>query len=149
MLDLTLTGTRYSVTFQMMAHESTHYSRGDHYAGDGEYTVRHGKGEVTIRDHDGQCLAVCGLAYSHTDAHGRLRGVNDEIFRKCIEVEGLLPEMKEKYADWLGEQWIDRFRSHRGLGMPCFALEPPDPQTLIQNGFILDPSGQASLPLPG
>lgn len=147
MLNLTLTGMKYSVTVQMTVHETRHYSRGDHYSGDGEYTAQHGEGEVTVRDRDGQCLAVCGLGYAQTNKFGHLRGVNDEAFRQCIEVDDLLPEMREAYADWLAEQWIDRFRSHRGIGIPRCSLELPDQQELIRNGFVLDQSGQASLPL--
>ena len=63
MYEHTLTGNVYTVHVRMEVKSYTSYSRGDHYAGDGEYTVSYGTGEVTIRDRTGQTIAVCGLGY--------------------------------------------------------------------------------------
>lgn len=147
MFTIILIGERYGVTFEMSVEKSEHSSRGDHYAGDGTYTVRYGSGAVTVRDIQGQCIAACQLRYPDTGQNGHLRAVNDEAFRQCIEVDGLLREQRAAYADWLAERWIERFRSHRGSGMPGFPLEPPDREEFIRNGFVLDASGQASFPL--
>jgi len=127
----------------------TSYSRGDHYAGDGEYTVSYGTGEATIRDRAGQTIAVCGLGYDCVDPRGGwLREVSDAVFKRCVEVDGLLPDRQKAYADWLAEKWIECFRKpSQGGGMPRAALAEPDRAELIQLGFVLDPNGQSSLPL--
>ena len=149
MYEHTLTGNVYTVHVRMTVDSYKEYSRGDHYAGDGEYTVSYGTGEVTVRDRTGQTIAVCGLGYSRTDPRGGwLREVSDAVFKRCVEVERLLPDRQKAYADWLAEKWIECFRKpSQGGGMPRVALAEPDRAELIQLGFVLDPNGQSSLPL--
>src|SRR3989344_5113939 len=139
MYEHTLTGNVYTVHVRMMVRSYTSSSRGDHYGGDGEYTVSYGTGEVTIRDRAGQTIAVCGLGYSQTDPHsGWLREVSDAVFKRCVEVEELLPDRQKAYVDWLAKKWIKCFRKpdQRG-GMPRVALAEPDRAEFIQLGFIL------------
>jgi hypothetical protein len=107
MYEHTLTGNVYTVHVRMTVDSYKDYSRGDHYAGGGEYTVSYGTGEATIRDRTGQAIAVCGLGYGCTDPRGGwLREVSDAVFKRCVEVDGLLSDRQRAYADWLAERWI-------------------------------------------
>ena len=148
MYEHTLTGNVYAVHVRMEIRSYKEYSRGDHYAGDGEYTVSYGTGEATIRDRTGQTIAVCGLGYDCTDSCGGwLREVSDAVFKRCVEIAGLLPDRQKAYADWLAEKWIECFRNPSQGGVPRTVLTEPDRTELIQLGFVLDPNGQSSLPL--
>jgi hypothetical protein len=148
MYEHTLTGNVYTVHVRMTVDSYKDYSRGDHYAGGGEYTVSYGTGEATIRDPTGQTIAVCGLDYSRTDPRGGwLREVSDAVFKRCVEVEGLLSDRQKAYVDWLAERWIECFRKSDQGGMPRLDLVEPDRAELIELGFVLDPNGQSSLPL--
>lgn len=148
MYERTLTGNLYVVHVRIREESHKEYSRGDHYGGDGEYTVSYGKGEATVCNHTGQTVAVCGLSYGCTDSSGYLRAVNDAAFKRCVEVNGLLPDREAAYADWFAEKITKAFRSpNRGGGMPTINLAEPDQAELIEHGFILDADGQARLPL--
>lgn len=146
-MDLTLKGTRYLICFRMNAKSQEKYSRGDHGMGGGYYTVDYGVGDVTVRRKDGECVAACNLGYGEWDSQQRRQPVNDEAFKMCVEVPGILAHKRREYIDWLADLWIKRFRANREPGIPGFTLEAPPAQELIRLGFMLDEVGQAALPL--
>lgn len=149
MYECTLKGSVYSVHVRMEVRSYKDYSRGDHYGGDGAYSIPYGTGIATVRDQSGQTVAVCGLGYDQQHPrYGWLREVSDRVFKSCVEVEDILPERQEAYADWLAEKFIECFRTPSRTGsMSAIALAEPSRDELIQRGFVLDPNGQASLPL--
>lgn len=145
-MELTLKGTRHSVCFRMHAASRQEYSRGDHGMGGGYYSVEYGVGDVTVRRKDGECIAACNLSYSEWGKGGH-QPVNDEAFKMCVEVPGILTHKRREYIDWLADLWIKRFRANREPGIPGFTLEAPPAAELIRLGFMPDEVGQTALPL--
>jgi hypothetical protein len=145
--------TRFEPTFEGKEHvvsyavwRETHkgYSRGDHYGGEGEYDYHVWKGWVTVRDKaTGELQAVCLCGVSRERS---FRMASTGVFR-TITPEGLLPDMQETYADFMGKRILVFFKADRGRGVPYIELEQPSRQELLEAGLILDAEDQRMLAL--